>query len=73
MTAQEQLIERVKQMTDEEAQKLLSDLDAQNQPRLSLSDVIDEILADILPEELEHLPTDMAEQHDHYAYGVPKK
>jgi hypothetical protein len=24
-------------------------------------------------EELEHLPPDAAEQHDHYIYGTPKK
>lgn len=32
-----------------------------------------EIFADVPEEELEKLPRDGAEQHDHYLYGAPKK
>jgi hypothetical protein len=33
---------------------------------------VEEIEATITPEELAQLPTDGAEQHDHYIYGTPK-
>jgi hypothetical protein len=32
-----------------------------------------ETLQDIPEEELEHLPSDAAEQHDHYIYDTPQK
>lgn len=34
---------------------------------------IAEIAADVPPEEWEKLPTDLAENHDHYLYGTPKQ
>jgi predicted XRE-type DNA-binding protein len=34
---------------------------------------IAEIAAEIPPEELERLPTDLAANHDHYLYGTPKR
>jgi hypothetical protein len=33
---------------------------------------IEELTADIPQEILDTLPTDSAEQHDHYIYGTPK-
>jgi hypothetical protein len=33
---------------------------------------IEELTADIPQEVLDTLPTDSAEQHDHYIYGTPK-
>jgi Arc/MetJ-type ribon-helix-helix transcriptional regulator len=36
-------------------------------------EIIDEIMADVPPEELAKLPIDGAEQHDHYIYGTPKR
>jgi hypothetical protein len=33
---------------------------------------IEELIADIPQEVLDTLPTDSAEQHDHYIYGTPK-
>ena len=34
---------------------------------------IAEIVADIPPEEFDKLPTDLAENHDHYLYGARKR
>ena len=39
----------------------------------SLLEMIERITADMTPEEIAQLPTDGAEQHDHYIYGVPKR
>jgi Arc/MetJ-type ribon-helix-helix transcriptional regulator len=36
-------------------------------------ELFQETLKDIPEEELDHLPPDAAEQHDHYIYGTPKK
>jgi hypothetical protein len=35
--------------------------------------VLDDIWAEVPDEELRKLPTDLAAQHDHYIYGLPKK
>jgi Arc/MetJ-type ribon-helix-helix transcriptional regulator len=32
-----------------------------------------ELTADVPDEEFDKLPTDLAEQHDHYIYGTPKR
>jgi hypothetical protein len=32
-----------------------------------------EVMRDVPREEIEQLPTDGSEQHDHYIYGSPKK
>ena len=32
-----------------------------------------ELTADVTDEEWDKLPTDLAEQHDHYIYGTPKR
>jgi hypothetical protein len=32
-----------------------------------------ELTADVPDEEWDKLPTDLAEQHDHYIYGTPKR
>lgn len=39
----------------------------------SLLALFDSLTADMTPEEIAELPTDGAEQHDHYIYGTPKK
>lgn len=39
----------------------------------SLLEMIDRITADMTAEEIAQLPTDGAEQHDHYIYGIPKR
>ena len=39
----------------------------------SLLELFDSITADMTPDEVVKLPTDGAEQHDHYIYGTPKR
>ena len=39
----------------------------------SLLEMIDRITGDMTAEEIAQLPTDGAEQHDHYIYGIPKR
>jgi hypothetical protein len=39
----------------------------------SLLAMIDRITADMTAEEIAQLPTDGADQHDHYIYGIPKR
>lgn len=36
-------------------------------------EVFEDIMSDVPQEVLDALPTDAAEQHDHYIYGLPKK
>lgn len=36
-------------------------------------DEIQDLTADVPEEEWDKLPTDLAEQHDHYIYGTPKR
>jgi hypothetical protein len=36
-------------------------------------EIAEEITRDMTPEEIAQLPTDGAEQHDHYIYGTPKR
>jgi hypothetical protein len=36
-------------------------------------DVINEVMSQVPAEDLADLPTDLAEQHDHYIYGTPKR
>ena len=35
--------------------------------------MVEDLLRDIPPEDLARMPTDGAEQHDHYIYGTPKR
>jgi predicted RNase H-like HicB family nuclease len=39
----------------------------------ALLDLFDDITADMTPDEIAQLPSDGAEQHDHYIYGTPKR
>jgi len=40
---------------------------------MSAWDVLDELWYDLTDFERAKLPHDLAEEHDHYAYGTPKK
>lgn len=42
-------------------------------PGESILSAIAKFSQDMTEEEIERLPTDAAEQHDHYLYGTPKK
>ena len=36
-------------------------------------EVFEDIMSDVPQEVIDKLPTDAAEQHDHYIYGLPKR
>lgn len=39
----------------------------------SILKIFEKMWSELTPEELDRLPVDGAEQHDHYIYGTPKK
>jgi Arc/MetJ-type ribon-helix-helix transcriptional regulator len=43
------------------------------QARKPIWERIQDLTADVPDEEWDKLPTDLAEQHDHYIYGTPKR
>lgn len=47
------------------------DQDALEEP--TLDEVMDRIWGNIPPEELEKIPSDLSENHDHYIYGTKKR
>jgi hypothetical protein len=74
--------EKVKSLPLEKQQRVLSVVEEMlsekevAQDRLSvrpLWEIAEEISAQVPLEEWEKLPTDGAEQHDHYLYGSPKR
>jgi Arc/MetJ-type ribon-helix-helix transcriptional regulator len=42
-------------------------------PEVPIWEAFEDSLKEISEEELDRLPPDAAEQHDHYIYGAPKK
>ena len=42
-------------------------------PNQSLGAFAEQLVADLPQDILDNLPTDSAEQHDHYLYGFPKR
>jgi Arc/MetJ-type ribon-helix-helix transcriptional regulator len=44
-----------------------------SEPRKPIWERIQDLTADVPAEEWDKLPTDLAEQHDHYIYGTPKR
>jgi hypothetical protein len=79
MTIKEQLIREIETVSDEVIEEVFDflllakikhhRLQEQSKP---FALFIEELTADIPQEVLETLPTDSAEQHDHYIYGTPK-
>ncbi len=58
------------------AKDYLEQLPADESPQTNdrpIWEIIDDLVKDIPEEELQKLPTDGAEQHDHYIYGTPKR
>jgi len=68
------LLERLKH---EEAHALTDKAAANEElsafPRTPIWEEILEMTADVPDAEWDKLPTDLAEQHDHYLYGTPKR
>ena len=79
MTIKEQLIHEIETVSDEVIEEVFDFLllakikhhrsQEQSKP---FARFIEELTADIPQEVLDTLPTDSAEQHDHYIYGTPK-
>lgn len=42
-------------------------------PPKPIWEMVEELLKDIPDEDIAQMPTDGAEQHDHYIYGTPKR
>jgi len=57
----------------EEVLNFIETLPNKKTPLQRLGQIIDECFKDVPPEDFEKLPTDGAENHDHYLYGAPKK
>jgi hypothetical protein len=87
MTAKEQLLQELEQTPEDLIEATLSflrSIKAQRQqpseheetsgnPLLTLLAEFDQFAGNIPIDELAKLPTDGAEQHDHYLYGAPKR
>ena len=79
MTTREQLIREIEQAPDNlvnEVFDFLLQIKSQQSPsakeRQPFWQFVEELIADIPPEVSDKLPTDGAEQHDHYLYGATK-
>jgi hypothetical protein len=61
--------------TEQYAQELLEKGLQEQSPASArpISEVIEEIMSDVPPEEFAKLPKDGASEHDHYIYGWPKR
>jgi len=74
---EEALVERLRALDAEEQKRVLDFVEGierqKSQPAKTLWDAIQDIVKDVPDEVWERLPTDGAEQHDHYLYGSPKK
>lgn len=67
---QQEVLEFVEKLDRQETRETSQ---AEPKDRMPIWDRIREISADVPDEEWAKLPTDGAEQHDHYLYGSPKK
>lgn len=73
------LVDKVRGLSPNEKRKVLEFIDNLGESEASrrddhpIGEVIAEISASVPDEEWAKLPTDGAEQHDHYLYGSPKR
>jgi hypothetical protein len=65
-------MERIKSMPEDEAEHWLKSM-ADEKDSVSYRSVIRKHLKSIPDETPPELPSDLAENHDHYAYGTPKR
>jgi hypothetical protein len=80
MTTKEKLIQEIERSPDLVIEELFDYLllakmkhHRQQEQRKPFWQFIEELIADIPQEVLDTMPTDGAEQHDHYIYGSPKR
>jgi hypothetical protein len=76
------ILEKIQALPDEKQQEVLALIDDMlrkeqkteaGEPVRPIWEIIAELSAEIPLEEWAKLPTDGAEQHDHYLYGSPKR
>jgi len=67
----ENLVDALKPMLAEYFQQ--SDDQAEARTYKSIWETAQDITSDMTSEEIAQLPSDGAEQHDHYIYGTPKR
>jgi hypothetical protein len=76
------ILEKIQALPDEKQREVLALVEAMlNQERTSqptgfarpIAEIFEELSSQIPLEEWAELPTDGAEQHDHYLYGSPKR
>ena len=75
------ILEKVQELPDEKQQEVLALVEAMlSQERTQstgsvrpIAEIFEELSSQIPLEEWAELPTDGAEQHDHYLYGSPKR
>lgn len=76
-STEEAIVERLRALDAGEQKRVLDFVERierqKSQPAKTLWDAIQDIVKDVPDEVWERLPTDGAEQHDHYLYGSPKK
>ncbi len=78
MTAKEQLLQEIEKSSEPLLQEVLAFLlsvrsEKYPETHKPIWQIAQEIMADVPPEIIAQLPTDGAEQHDHYIYGTPKR
>lgn len=73
---EEQIVSKIRTLSEKEREDVLRYVDSvignQSRPK-KLGEKIMELVADVPDEVWDRLPTDGAEQHDHYIYGTPKR
>jgi len=79
MSITEVIVEKLQQLPLEQQRQVLDFVESLVQKRQArashqtILDKIDEIVKQVPEEAWDRVPTDGAEQHDHYLYGAPKK
>lgn len=73
----EKIREKFRTLEPEDQKRVLAFVERieqqKSQPAKTLRDAIQDIVKDVPHEVWDRLPTDGAEQHDHYLYGSPKR
>jgi Arc/MetJ-type ribon-helix-helix transcriptional regulator len=67
------LVEEYGQRTQRPSSPPTASQEAAAPTRKPIWERIQDLTADVPDEEWDKLPADLAEQHDHYIYGIPKR
>ncbi len=73
---EQQIVEKIQTLSDEEREQVLryvEDVLNKRHRKQTLGEKIQNLTADVSDDVWEKIPSDGAEQHDHYIYGTPKK